>query len=268
MTVFCVLCFVSHPAVLRVLVEYGCYTGGQSSQSQSDCLSTPPPSVPLTPHLVMVTNNVDMEEANILADFFNLQATKHGPEMVRKLNNIGGLKQVSGQESRVVAQKQSAESAGEQRKQIKIEVEAETVINQEIKLERGGPVMTQPGLQLLLPPGQTRLGGAVQYFLSQEGRLVPLMAASPSPASPSRPRGVSVIQRAPGPGAAANPNIILERRVEEVSVYSHHSSHSPPGESRHRMIDTTTAGSQDTSLTGPTLGGKHSNKLCNTGRGS
>ena len=75
-------------------------------QSQSDCLSTAPPSVPLTPHLVMVTNNVDMEEANILADFFNLQATKHGPEMIRKLNNIGGPK-VNGQESRVVGQRQS-----------------------------------------------------------------------------------------------------------------------------------------------------------------
>ena len=217
----------------------------------------------------MVTNNVDMDEANILADFFNLQATKHGPEMIRKLNNIGGLKQVSGQESRVLGQKQ-AESAVEQRKQIKIEVEAETVINQEIKLEVGRE-MTQPGLsqlplQLLLPPAQARLGGAVQYLLSQDGKLVPLLPSpgpSLEPSLSSRPRGVSVIQRAPGPGSAANPNIILERRVEEVSVYSHHSHHSPPGESRHRMIDTTTAGSQDTSLTGPTLGGKHSNKSRN-----
>ena len=64
------------------------------------------------------SNNVTMDEANILADFFNLQADKHGPEMVRKLNNIGG------QESRAVSEKQS-ESPLEQRKQIKIEVEAE-----------------------------------------------------------------------------------------------------------------------------------------------
>ena len=76
-----------------------------------------PPASHITPLASMVTNNVDMEEANILADFFNLQATKHGPEMIRKLNNIGGLK-VSGQESRVLGQKQS-EPGPEQRKQIK-----------------------------------------------------------------------------------------------------------------------------------------------------
>ena len=219
----------------------------------------------------MVTNNVDMEEANILADFFNLQATKHGPEMIRKLNNIGGPK-VNGQESRVVGQRQS-ESAVEQRKQIKIEVEAETVINQEIKLEKSGvplpltlplthPALAQRPLQLLLPSSQ---GGAVQYLLSQDGKLVPLLASESllgGQQETSRPRGVSVIQRAPGPGSvAANPNIILERRV---SVYSGSESlHSPAGESRHRMIDTTTAGSQDTSLTGPTLGGKHYSQLCN-----
>lgn len=224
----------------------------------------------------MVTNNVDMEEANILADFFNLQATKHGPEMIRKLNNIGGLK-VSGQESRVVAGAQSEVAVVEQRKQIKIEVEAETVINQEAKLEEGreksSPGLTHPlthtaPLQLLLSAGQSepRLGGALQYLLSQDGKLVPLVTHSLTPGLHStRPRGVSVIQRAPGPGSAApaapnNPNIILERRVEEVSVYS------PAGESRHRMIDTTTAGSQDTSLAGQTLGGKHYDKLCNQTR--
>ena len=231
----------------------------------------------------MVTNNVDMEEANILADFFNLQATKHGPEMIRKLNNIGGLK-VHGQESLVVAGKQSEVASLEQRKQIKIEVEAETVINQEIKLEVGRdlkahthshpsrlthPLTHSAPLQLLLSAGQPepRLGGAVQYLLSQDGKLVPLVTSLTSLTSDcletTRPRGVSVIQRAPGPGSAApsapaNPNIILERRVEEVSVYSH----SPPGESRHRMIDTTTAGSQDTSQSGvTTVGGKYYGQL-------
>ena len=233
--------------------------------SQYTAAHRPPHTTSQSATTSMVTNNVDMEEANILADFFNLQATKHGPEMIRKLNNIGG------QESRGVAGKQF-ESAVEQRKQIKIEVEAETVINQEIKLEvgreKGGrlthqlPLTHSAPLQLLLAPGQAdpRLGGAVQYLLSQDGKLVPLVTSVTSSGGAAggeallrssldttRPRGVSVIQRAPGPGSAApgpaNPNIILERRVEEVSVYSHHS---PAGESRHRMIDTTTAGSQDT----------------------
>ena len=35
------------------------------------------------------SSGVSVDEANILADFFNLQADKHGPEMLKKLSNIG-----------------------------------------------------------------------------------------------------------------------------------------------------------------------------------
>ena len=208
-------------------------------------------------------NNVTMDEANILADFFNLQATKHGPEMIRKLNNIGGAK-LLGQESRGVGEK--LESPLEQRTQIKIEVEAENVINQEIKLEQGrgeeGGVTGDP-LQLLVGNQASGPHSQIQYLLSQDGRLVPLI---PEPIlnntqgqREQNSRGVSVIQRAPGRGESlSSPNIILSRRVSEVSVYSAHSPPARSGESRLRMIDIATAGSQETAAHGLTnLTGKH-----------
>ena len=261
-----------------VAVEYDVTLATQSVHQ------TPPPSM-VVHGGHQDTNTVTMDEANILADFFNLQANKHGPEMVRKLNNIGGLK-VSGQESRGVGEKQS-QSALEQRKQIKIEVEAENVINQEIKLEQGrgqSGAVTQPGLllqagdnplQLLLhsqgvqggPGTQGESGQAtqIQYLLSHHGKLVPLIPEAivknlTGQREQSNSRGVSVIQRAPGrQQAPASPNIILSRRVSEVSVYSPHSPPAGTGESRHRMIDITTAGSQDTSPANglSTLSGKH-----------
>ena len=61
---------------------------------------------------------VSIDEANILADFFNLQANKHGPELLRKLNNLG-----AGGEAL-----KHDHSEAEQRKQIKIEDEAESVM--------------------------------------------------------------------------------------------------------------------------------------------
>ena len=208
-------------------------------------------------------NNVTMDEANILADFFKLQATKHGPEMIRKLNNIGGAKLI-GQESRGVGEKQ-LESPLEQRTQIKIEVEAENVINQEIKLEQGrgeegGVTGEDPLQQLLVGPGASGPHSQIQYLLSQDGRLLPLI---PEPVQREQnSRGVSVIQRAPGRGESlSSPNIILSRRVSEVSVYSAHSPPARSGESRLRMIDIATAGSQETPAPGlTTLTGKHQTK--------
>ena len=186
-----------------------------------------------------------MDEANILADFFNLQANKHGPELLKKLNNLGG-----GGET----------PDDEQRHRIKIEDEAETVMKHAatLQLERGHRkhdlVVNNSQKQLVSnnvvagsssarvsdeseKKSMTQHHG-VQYLVSQPGNILSMLPdtffrnlpllqqhhhqdtqgyAAQSAASK---RGVSVIQKTPQLGSHQrqhrlelnNPNIILERR--------------------------------------------------------
>ena len=224
-------------------------------------------------------NAVTADEANILADFFNLQADKHGPELLKRLNNITETEEGDPVGSR----------ATEQRKhKIQIEVEAENVIRHEVKLEQGRELMgagthqrplTHPRVLHSSPdniPGhrdalnflknqaesrQTQEQGSVQYLMSHDGKIFPLLPETllkslpllqgPGVVNKDRQRvGVSVIQRAPakpspvengGSGAKIevnNPNIILERRVHLEA-----GSEAGSGSGHRRQIDTSSSGS-------------------------
>ena len=231
-------------------------------------------------------NAVTADEANILADFFNLQADKHGPELLKRLNNITETEERDPVGSR----------ATEQRKhKIQIEVEAENVIrHHEVKLEQGRelgagthqrPVTHHrvlhsspdniPGhreaLNFLTGSTKTPEPGSVQYLMSHDGKIFPLLPETLLKSLPllqgpagvvnkDRQRvGVSVIQRAPakpgpvenGGGGAKievnNPNIILERRVHLEAGGSEAGS----GSGHRRQIDTSSSGSPG--QTGATL---------------
>ena len=175
------------------------------------------------------SSTVTVDEANILADFFNLQADKHGPELLKKLNTMTETEEsdTEGPGSR----------AAEQRKhKIQIEVEAENVIRHEVKLEQGRdsgalrPVThhrvqhspdNSPGpghketLNFLLNRSQAesrQTEPPVQYLMSHDGKIFPLLPETllkslpllQGPAAVNKDRdsrgdrvGVSVIQRAP-----------------------------------------------------------------------
>ena len=70
--------------------------------------------------VVQDTSAVSVAEASILADFFNLQADKHGPELLKKLSSL--------QQGAVSSVARPRQPAAEQRQQVKIEVEAENVL--------------------------------------------------------------------------------------------------------------------------------------------
>ena len=197
--------------------------------------------------MVVDNNGASVDEASILANFFNLQADKHGPEFLRKLNRIGAER------------RESVQSNEEQRHEIKIEVEAENVIKHEVKLDQersqAGALNTmshnKPDSGLVLHsvanPGISFLvknesdGGSnrqIQYVMSQDGKLLSMLPDAFLNSLPLLPNqedksqgfsarqdvnqcgSVSVIQRAPPKFAQKcakfelnNPNIILERRV-------------------------------------------------------
>ena len=174
----------------------------------------------------MVPSGVSVDEANILADFFNLQADKHGPEMLKKLSNIGTDK--AGSES--LRQQNHREQ-----RHIKIEVEAENVFRNEIDLGQGINAKSQdPRLsshqgdspQTVAPSSSQGApvsflvqnndsdspNRQVQYLMSADGKLIPFLPEmilksllNPSTDHPqnqvrlvtSAKTGVSVIQRAP-----------------------------------------------------------------------
>ena len=210
-------------------------------------------------HFIMVVDNngASVDEASILANFFNLQADKHGPELLRKLNRIGAERRES---------VQSQQSNEEQRHEIKIEVEAENVIKHEVKLDQersqagalnpmshnkpdSGLVLhsvANPGISFLVKNESD--GGSnrqIQYVMSQDGKLLSMLPDAFLNSLPLLPNqedksqgfsarqdvnqcgSVSVIQRAPPKFAQKcakfelnNPNIILERRVHLGEVGS------------------------------------------------
>merc|ERR1711976_812055 len=210
-------------------------------------------------HFIMVVDNngASVDEASILANFFNLQADKHGPELLRKLNRIGAERWES---------VQSQQSNEEQRHEIKIEVEAENVIKHEVKLDQersqagalnpmshnkpdSGLVLhsvANPGISFLVKNESD--GGSnrqIQYVMSQDGKLLSMLPDAFLNSLPLLPNqedksqgfsarqdvnqcgSVSVIQRAPPKFAQKcakfelnNPNIILERRVHLGEVGS------------------------------------------------
>ena len=221
---------------------------------------------------------VTADEANILADFFNLQADKHGPELLKRLNNITETEE---------RDPDPGSRATEQRKhKIQIEVEAENVIRHEVKLEQGRELMGAgthqrplthhrvlhsspdniPGhreaLNFLTGSTKTPEPGSVQYLMSHDGKIFPLLPETLLKSLPllqgpagvvnkDRQRvGVSVIQRAPakpvengGRGAKIevnNPNIILERRVH---LEAGSGSEATAGSGHRRQIDTSSSGS-------------------------
>ena len=192
---------------------------------------------------------VSMDEANILADFFNLQANKHGPELLKKLNNLGGG--------------ESTKQHGvEQRKQIKIEDEAETVMKSAAaaNLEQGyrkqfsSSNNSHKDLRKVFNTqhsgasiqGESDIKSMTQsdpnrpLLVSQDGQVVSILPdhilkswpllqhvqqATAGPAVHVRGGGVSVIQKVPKHRNSAaskaeynNPNIILERRPDPGMV--------------------------------------------------
>ena len=207
--------------------------------------------------MVVDNNGASVDEASILANFFNLQADKHGPELLRKLNRIGAERRES---------VQSQQSNEEQRHEIKIEVEAENVIKHEVKLDQersqagalnpmshnkpdSGLVLhsvANPGISFLVKNESD--GGSnrqIQYVMSQDGKLLSMLPDAFLNSLPLLPNqedksqgfsarqdvnqcgSVSVIQRAPPKFAQKcakfelnNPNIILERRVHLGEVGS------------------------------------------------
>jgi len=206
--------------------------------------------------MVVDNNGASVDEASILANFFNLQADKHGPEFLQKLNKIG----VERRES-----VQSQQSNEEQRHEIKIEVEAENVIKHEVKLDQErsqvgsfshmshnkpdtGLVLhsvANPGISFLVKNESEdgKNNRNVQYVMSQDGKLLSMLPDALINSLPllqnqeDKSQGfavrqdaahcgsVSVIQRAPPKLAQKcakfelnNPNIILERRVHLSEV--------------------------------------------------
>lgn len=205
--------------------------GGVSRVRAADCVTTP--------GLTMVVgdnNAVTADEANILADFFNLQADKHGPELLKRLNNITET------EERDTGPVPGSRATEQRKHKIQIEVEAENVIRHEVKLEQGRqpgvgagadqrPVthhsrvlhspdnIPGPGhndaLNFLLAKSQAESGQtepAVQYLMSHDGKIFPLLPETllkslpllKGPGAVNKDRqsggdrvGVSVIQRAP-----------------------------------------------------------------------
>ena len=248
------------------------------SRVRAECRTTPNSKYILDkthPAMVVGDNNaVTADEANILADFFNLQADKHGPELLKRLNNI--------------TETEEGSRATEQRKhKIQIEVEAENVIRHEVKLEQGRELgagthqrpLTHHARVLHSSPDnipghrdalnflknqaesrQTQEQGSVQYLMSHDGKIFPLLPETllkslpllqgPGVVNKDRQRvGVSVIQRAPAKpspvenGGSAkievnNPNIILERRVHLEA-----GSEAGSGSGHRRQIDTSSSGS-------------------------
>ena len=177
-------------------------------------------------------NAVTADEANILADFFNLQADKHGPELLKRLNNITET------EERDKGPVPGSRATEQRKHKIQIEVEAENVVRHEVKLEQGRqpgagagadqrPVThhsrvlhsdnnSGPGhnhaLSFLLAKSQAesvQTEPAVQYLMSHDGKIFPLLPETllkslpllKGPGAVNKDRqdrvGVSVIQRAP-----------------------------------------------------------------------
>ena len=198
--------------------------------------------------VVVDTTSVTVDEANILADFFNLQADKHGPELLKKLHTIGSDEH----ETNVI----------EQRNQIKIEVEAENVIKHEVDEGYSDRHTTQqrlvshnekPGIALHMSDNnaatsflvknesQASQNKHLQYLMSQNGKIISVLPENILKSLPllqsrqiknqgftvhkdvKHKRSVPVIQRAPPKLAQQNgakfelnnPNIILERRVQQ-----------------------------------------------------
>ena len=81
--------------------------------------------------VVQDTSAVSVAEASILADFFNLQADKHGPELLKKLSSL--------QHGAVSSVARPRQPAAEQRQQVKIEVEAENVLLEAADVGEGRP---------------------------------------------------------------------------------------------------------------------------------
>ena len=183
---------------------------------------------------------VSMDEANILADFFNLQANKHGPELLKKLSNLGG-----GEDTK-------HHREVEQRKQIKIEDEAESVmrsvaasnLEQGYREQSASNSNSQKGLRTF-DTRRSFLNDESDKSMTQCGRLVsqdhtgqvvsmlpehilkswPLLQTSQGSAvhaaqHAARGGGVSVIQKVPRQRGVEcnNPNIILERRPVAMSM--------------------------------------------------
>lgn len=210
-----------------------------------------------------MNETVTADEASIFQDFFRVQADKHGPEMLKKLNNIEWGR--SNTESCIKP---------EQRPEVKIEVEAEQVVKHEIATEQGlcnkmtqGFILQKGGegspdqISFLVSSESEKL----QYLMSQDGSIIPLIHESllsnmpmnlqtveqPSPQGKPNPsivqpkRGISVIQRAPPKaGRSDHPKIILEKRVQEVPLQVKqevmYSAESQDGESKPMIIDNIT----------------------------
>ena len=188
---------------------------------------------------------VSMDEANILADFFNLQANKHGPELLRKLNNLGGG--------------EATKHEAEQRKQIKIEDEAESVmrsvaasnLEQGYRKQSSSSNNSHKGLRTFeFDTRRSLYKDESDKSMTQSGRLVsqdptgqvvsllpehilrswPLLqttsatqgsAVHAAHHAAARGGGVSVIQKVPKQEMkleGLNPNIILERRPDPMTM--------------------------------------------------
>lgn len=207
-----------------------------------------------------MADTVTADEASIFQDFFKVQADKHGPEMLKKINNIGW------------GRKTESCIKPEQRPEVKIEVEAEQVVKHEIATEQGLCNKMTHGFILQKDEGsQDQISFLVnneseklQYLMSQDGSIIPLIHESflrnmpmnlqtlqqPCPqGKPNRiesivqpKRGISVIQRAPPKaGRSDHPKIILEKRVQEVPLQIKqelmYSADSQDGESKAMIID-------------------------------
>merc|ERR1719431_2157895 len=208
-----------------------------------------------------MTETVTADEASIFQDFFRVQADKHGPEMLKKLNNIEWGR--------------NSESCikPEQRPEVKIEVEAEQVVKHEIATEQGLCNKMTHGFILESGPSfmVNNESEKLQYLMSQNGSIIPLIHESllrsmpvpvpmnletvehPSPQGKPNPtesivqpkRGISVIQRAPPKaGRSDHPKIILEKRVQDVPLQVKqevmYSAESQDGESKPMIIDSVT----------------------------
>jgi len=159
-----------------------------------------------------MTDSVTVDEAGILRDFFRIQSDKHGPELLRRLDNI-----------------QYGEDDEEERRTqgMNMEQVVEEVIKQEINTEAvlrnsspdsecssEGPVPENVALAfgtnnmgpLLMGPGGLILS-LPYHEHSALGELLRLQQGGLSPPSGHRV-GVSVIQKAPNRG----PTLYLERR--------------------------------------------------------
>merc|ERR1719187_1586140 len=122
-----------------------------------------------------MTETVTADEASIFQDFFKVQADKHGPEMLKKINKIGWGRNT---ESCIKP---------EQRPEVKIEVEAEQVVKHEIATEQGlcnkmtqGFILQKGGegssdqISFLVSSESEKL----QYLMSQDGSIIPLIHES------------------------------------------------------------------------------------------